>query len=74
MKYNPKDNSYELKIDDQKDEKEYIIKRLYKLNKKLKKKTKEKLIKRDLKQIKKEYIELLKKKYGEIKLARHLKH
>ena len=38
------------------------------------KKTKEKLIKRDLKQIKKEYIELLKKKYGEIKLARHLKH
>ena len=35
VKYNPDDNSYELKIDDQKDEKEYIIKRLYELNKKL---------------------------------------
>ena len=65
VKYYSEDNSY--------DEKEYIIKGLYALNKKLKK-TKGKQIKRDLKQIKKECIELLEKKYREIELARHLKH
>ena len=54
--------------------KNILLKDYISLIKNLKKKTKEKLIKRDLKQIKKEYIELLKKKYGEIKLARHLKH
>ena len=37
VKYNPEDNSYKLKIDDQKYQKEYIIKGLYKLNKKFKK-------------------------------------
>ena len=51
--------------------KNILLKDYISLIKNLKKKTKEKLIKRDLKQIKKEYIELLKKKYGEIKLARH---
>ena len=71
--YNPEDNSYELKTDNEKDEKEYIINGLHALNKKIKK-TKDKMIKRDLKQIKKEYVALLEKKYGEIELARHLKH
>ena len=71
--YNPEDNSYELKTDNEKDEKEYIINGLHALNKK-KTKTKDKMIKRDLKQIKKEYVALLEKKYGEIELARHLKH
>ena len=66
--YNLEDNSYELKTDNEKDEKEYIINGLHALNKnKIK-------IKRDLKQIKKEYIELLEKKYGEKELVRHLKH
>ena len=37
VKYNPKVNSYELKTDNEIDEKEYIIKGLYALNKKLKK-------------------------------------
>ena len=32
------------------------------------------MTKRDLKQIKKEYIELLEKTYGELELAGHLKH
>ena len=49
VQYNSEDNSYELKTDNEEDEKEYIIMGLYTLNKK----TKDKQIKRDLKQIKK---------------------
>ena len=37
VKYNPEDNSYELKTNNEKDNKEYIITGLYALNKKLKK-------------------------------------
>ena len=37
-------------------------------------KNEDKKIETNLKQIKKEFIELLEKKYGEIGLARHLKH
>ena len=37
VKYNPEDNSYELKTNNEKGNKEYIIKGLYALNKKLKK-------------------------------------
>ena len=33
LRYNPEDNSYKLKLDNQKDEKEYIIKKLYAFNK-----------------------------------------
>ena len=33
LRYNPEDNSYKLKLDNQKDEKEYIFKKLYALNK-----------------------------------------
>ena len=43
------------------------------MNKKVKK-TKDKNVKKELKQIKKTYIELLQNKYGEINLAGHLKH
>ena len=49
--YNSEDNSYELKTENEKDEKEYIN-GLLALNKKIKK-TKNKKIKRDLKQVKK---------------------
>ena len=37
VQYNPEDNSYELKTNNEKGNKEYIIKELYALNKKLKK-------------------------------------
>ena len=36
VKYNPEDNSYELKTNNEKGNEEYIIKGLYALNKKLK--------------------------------------
>lgn len=38
------------------------------------KKTKDKMAKKDLKQIKKEYVELLEKTHGELELAGDLKH